>query len=206
MNLFRLLILSLVVTGFVEGSEKGLERLMQGNQRYVSGNLKHPNRSIERREALTTKQEPFAIIVGCSDSRVAPEIIFDEGIGDLFVVRVAGNVIGPLELNSIEFAALVLKSSTLLVLGHENCGAVQAVVDGNTEGIPAIAKLIQPSVAKARKQGSKHLLERAIKDNAVHMKNELLRNPHIRKLVDEQQLTVYAGYYNLESGKVEILN
>ena len=83
----------------------GLDRLMQGNKRFVEEKLEHPNRSAEAREAVTCKQEPFAVIVGCADSRVAPEILFDQGVGDLFVVRVAGNVVGPLELESIEYSA-----------------------------------------------------------------------------------------------------
>ena len=92
------------------------------------------------------EQKPFAIILGCSDSRVSPEILFDQGIGDLFIVRVAGNVAGPVELDSIEYAALYLKSSLVLVLGHENCGAITAVLDGQTKEIEHVADLIAPAI------------------------------------------------------------
>jgi carbonic anhydrase len=108
--------------------EMGLQRLKEGNQRYVEDKLIHPDRTSERREALQSKQQPFAIIVGCSDSRVAPEIVFDQGVGDLFIVRVAGNVVGPIELDSIEYAAEYLKSCLIVVMGHQNCGAVDAVM------------------------------------------------------------------------------
>ena len=101
-------------------SQEAIERLKAGNERYVEDELEHPHRDSDRREALTSKQNPFAIIVGCSDSRVSPEILFDQGVGDLFVVRVAGNVIGPLELDSIDYAALYLGSVCILVMGHEN--------------------------------------------------------------------------------------
>ncbi|MBP9842289.1 MAG: carbonic anhydrase [Simkaniaceae bacterium] len=186
-------------------SANGIDRLMQGNNRYIQDTLEHPNRTPERREAVALKQEPFAVIVGCSDSRVSPEIIFDQGVGDLFVVRVAGNVIGPLELDSIEYAALYLHSSTLLILGHETCGAVKAVVDGTTKNIESIASLIEPSVQEEREKKVPNLLEASIKANAMNMRNVLLKNPAIAKLVEDKKLEVYAGYYHLQTGKVELL-
>lgn len=184
---------------------QGLERLLQGNQRYVQDKLEHPNRTTERRLALVSKQEPFAVIVGCADSRVAPEILFDEGVGDLFVVRVAGNVIGPLELDSVEYAALYLHSSVILVLGHENCGAVNAVIKGTTKEIESVAELIEPSVQAERKKNPPNLLEASTKKNALAMKNYLLSTPIIQKLVAEKKLQVEAGYYSLQSGAVELL-
>ncbi|MFI5334810.1 MAG: carbonic anhydrase, partial [Chlamydiales bacterium] len=96
--------------------EQGLIRLMEGNKRYMSGKMLHPDRSQERRDATAALQQPFAIILSCADSRVSPEIVFDQGIGDLFIVRDAGNVLGPVELDSIEFAALYLKASFILVM------------------------------------------------------------------------------------------
>lgn len=99
-----------------------MNQLMEGNDRFVQDALEHPNRDQERRAAIAAKQYPIAVIVGCSDSRVSPEIIFDQGVGDLFVVRVAGNVIGPLELDSIEYGVLHLRAKVVLIVGHENCG------------------------------------------------------------------------------------
>jgi len=187
-------------------SENSLQRLLDGNKRYVNNKSIHPNRSEERRKEILEKQSPYAIIVGCSDSRISPEIIFDEGLGDLFVVRDAGNVIGEIELDSIEYSALYLNSSIILVLGHENCGAIGAVIDNNTQDIQAVAKLIEPSVEKAKESKPENLLELATKTNALYMKNYLENSPNIAKLIKENKIKVYAGYYNLKTGLVEILN
>ena len=169
-----LVLFTLLINCLIAVESPGLKRLMDGNKRYTSDLLEHPNRTPERRESIACKQEPFAIIIGCSDSRVSPEIIFDQGIGDLFVVRVAGNVVGPLELDSIDYAALYLHSSVLLVLGHERCGAVNAVIQGATQDIQAISALIQPAVKEEKKKNPPHLLEACIKTNALNMKNYLL--------------------------------
>ena len=182
-----------------------LDRLMKGNERYAKDALEHPSRTSERREALVAKQEPFAIILGCADSRVSPEIIFDQGIGDLFVVRVAGNVLGPLELDSIEYSALYLHSSVILVLGHQNCGAVNAVIAGTTKDIESVAALIEPAVKEERKKKSANLLEASIKANALRMRDELSKTPVIQKLIADKKIEVHAGYYHLETGLVELL-
>jgi carbonic anhydrase len=201
----KLLLAFLMISTSLIGAPSPLDRLMKGNHRYVNDALEHPNRAPERREALVSKQEPFAIILGCADSRVSPEIIFDQGVGDLFVVRVAGNVIGPLELDSIDYSALYLHSSIILVLGHENCGAVNAVIQGTTKNIESVAKLIQPSVEKERQKKASPLLERSIKANALNMRNYLLQTPAIKSLVEAKKIEVHAGYYHLQTGIVEIL-
>lgn len=182
-----------------------LNRLLEGNTRFMKGNLLHPNRTLERRKGTASGQEPFAVIVSCSDSRVSPEIIFDEGIGDLFVVRLAGNVIGPIAKESIEFAVNALHSSILLVLGHENCGAVNSVLQKQDQDIPEIASLISPSLQKIQSNSSQTRLEEAIKANAMGMKDTLAQDPDFKKLIKDKKLEVFAGYYHLKSGKVEIL-
>jgi carbonic anhydrase len=186
--------------------QKPLERLMQGNERYVNNQSIHPNQSEERRKTIAETHSPYAIIVGCSDSRVSPEIIFDQGLGDLFVVRVAGNVIGSLELESIEYAALQLHSAIILILGHENCGAVDAVIKNNTQGMKDLAKLIEPSVQNAKKSPTNNFLEKAIKTNALNMKKFLEKNPHIQKLIQDKNIEVHAAYYHLKTGIVESLD
>ena len=185
--------------------EGALDRLMQGNSRYVHDALEHPNRTQERREASAASQAPFAIIVGCADSRVSPEIVFDEGVGDLFVVRVAGNVVGPLELESVEYAALYLHSVVILVLGHESCGAVNAVVQGKTKDIESLAKMIAPAVKEAKKSDPDHLLTAAVQANALHMRDLLTRAPAIAKLIQQGKIVVEAAYYDLQTGAVELL-
>lgn len=194
----------MVNSSFAEAQEE-LKRLMQGNKRYVQDKLEHPNRTIERRQAIVSKQEPFATIVGCSDSRVSPEIVFDQGVGDLFVVRVAGNVIGPLELDSVEYSVIHLHASVILVLGHENCGAVEAVIKGTVQDIESVAELIQPAVQIAKKKNPPNLLEASIKANAIRMRDYLLKTPVIQKYIADKNLEVYAGYYHLETGVVELL-
>lgn len=184
--------------------QKALEMLMEGNQRFSSDRSLHPDRIRERRLETAVKQEPFAIILGCSDSRVAPEIIFDQGIGDLFIVRVAGNVVGPIEQDSIEYSVIYLHSSLILVLGHENCGAVSAVLAGNTKDIEAVAERIQPAVKKTEKQkGDK--VENTIKANVQMVVDQLNASPVLRRLIDKKQLLVQGGYYNFHTGQVELI-
>jgi len=182
-----------------------LQRLLEGNQRYENDALEHPDRTAERRAATQSLQTPFAVIVGCSDSRVSPEIVFDQGIGDLFVVRVAGNVVGPLELESIEYAIFVLKSVLILVLGHENCGAVKAVLQGQTEEIPALSLIIGPAIASAKEKDPDQVLTAAIKANALHMKDLLLRSGKLGKLAQKNKIRIEAAYYNLKTGEIELL-
>ncbi len=166
--------------------------------------LEHPNRTQESREAVAEQQRPFAIILGCADSRVGPEILFDQGIGDLFVVRVAGNVAGQLEIDSIDYAALQLGSSVIMVLGHENCGAVTAVVKHQTNGIEAIARLIQPAV-KASKQMPGNQIENAIKANVRLVMVQLKKSPVIAELCRQKRLDVVGGYYDLNTGQVHVI-
>ncbi|MGK5595371.1 MAG: carbonic anhydrase [Parachlamydiaceae bacterium] len=185
-------------------SENALQRLMQGNERYAQDKLLHPDRTRFRREELTASQTPFAIILGCSDSRVSPEIVFDQGIGDLFVVRIAGNVVGPVELDSIEFAAGYLGSSIVFVLGHENCGAVSSVLNQHTKDIEAIAQLLSPSIQGIDPNG-KQALEEAIKKNVSFVTKQLKQSPVLARLIEEKKIDVVGGYYHLGSGKVELI-
>jgi carbonic anhydrase len=136
-----------------------LAELHAGNHRFVTGTRIHPNQDAEHRAALADAQTPFAVIFGCSDSRLAAEIIFDRGLGDLFVVRTAGHTIGPEVLGSIEYAITILHTPLVLVLGHNSCGAVQAARDAVIRGTPpsghlrAIVDAIVPSVRLASAQG-----------------------------------------------------
>jgi carbonic anhydrase len=183
--------------------DQALASLMEGNQRFSKDKSLHLDRTSERRQELLSKQSPSAIILGCSDSRVAPEIVFDQGIGDLFIVRVAGNVVGPLEQDSIEYSALYLNSSIIMVLGHENCGAINAVISGNTKDIESVAELIQPAADATVNQ--KNRLENTIKTNAHMMAEQLRNSPVLKALIDKKKLNVVEAYYNFHTGKVELL-
>ncbi|MBS0629273.1 MAG: carbonic anhydrase [Verrucomicrobia bacterium] len=200
------LILTLLfsVTLFAQGAKvaspaEGYQLLMQGNERFVKGQLLHPDRDEVRRVKTVAGQTPFGTILGCSDSRVPPEILFDQGVGDLFVVRVAGNVVGPIELASIEYSVIYLGSKILIVLGHENCGAVDAVQQGKTKDIEPIAELISPAIKPNM------TLENAVKENVKNVVGQLEKNPVLADLIKKKQFAVVGGYYDLVSGKVIVL-
>lgn len=206
MRIFSFLFsISLLISSsvFAMTPEEGLERLMQGNARYVKDKLEHPDRTSERRESLINKQQPYAIILGCSDSRVAPEILFDQGVGDLFVVRVAGNVAGPIEVDSIEYSAKYLGSCIIVVLGHENCGAVSAVLQGQTADIEAVATKILPALTSCKV--NQNPLQSCIKANVQNVVTQLISYPKIKDLMQQKKIKVVGGYYSLSTGKVEIL-
>lgn len=186
------------------GPDDAVTRLAEGNRRFIAEESHYPNRAAERRLETMEKQEPFAAIVACSDSRVAPEIIFDQGLGHLFIVRIAGNVIGATEQNSIDYSVLVLHTPLVLVVGHQNCGAVKAVLAGETEGVETIAKLIQPAVNESKKQPGDPL-ENAIKNNARMAAKQLRNNKTLSKLVKKNKLLIKAAYYNFQTGEVEML-
>lgn len=182
-----------------------LQKLMDGNKRFQKNMSISPNQDRERRKSVMQSQRPFAVIVACADSRVAPEILFDQGIGDLFVVRVAGNVIGPYEMESIEYAAKYLGSSCVIVMGHENCGAVDAVIQGNTGDIRYIAQVIKASVLKAQKQKARDLLKTSIEMNAEAMSQFIQQSDIISDLMAKRKIGVRAAYYNFQTGAVELL-
>ncbi len=205
-SLFSLVLAPLFLRGEEQAPlspNKCLERLMAGNSRYIEDRLEHPDISQERREAVKCKQTPFAIILGCSDSRVAPEILFDQGIGDLFVVRVAGNVVSRVELDSIDYAALYLHSALIVVLGHERCGAVDAVLNKNIKDIETVAALIEPAVAPYR--GEKDALPKAVEANVAQVVSQLKESPIISRLIKEKKMAVVGAYYHLTDGRVELL-
>src|SRR5258705_1725495 len=168
--------------------EDTLARLMDGNARFVKGQHRPADYKRERAE-LTKAQHPYAIILSCSDSRVPPEIVFDESLGKLFVVRVAGNVVDPVSLGSIEYAAEHLHSKLLYVLGHESCGAVTAAVDGGhfSPSIESILEKIKPAVAAARRDhpGAKDILPFAVRENvAVQSKSVIDQSEILRGVIE----------------------
>ena len=184
-----------------------LQRLMDGNTRYVNGNLQHPHTDSEYRQRLVHGQKPFAAILGCSDSRVPLEMIFDQGLGDIFVIRVAGNVSNEVTIASVEFAVGVLNVPLVMVIGHSQCGAVTAATDdGNYSGyLHNLIEHIRPAVRRARgEQGD--LVENAIRINAQIMAQQLIdRSDLIADASNEKRTKIVPAYYNLETGWVDIL-
>lgn len=192
----------------VNPSKNPLERLIQGNQRYVTSTTVCHEDWTAKRSALLENQQPFAVIVACSDSRVPPEIIFDQSLGDLFVIRVAGNVVDDFAVGSIEYGVNVLGANLVLVLGHSNCGAVNAALKGMKfdNHIQEVVNAIQPAIA-ATKGESRDLLEKAIKANVKIVEEKLKSSkPLLAKLLEKGTLHITGAYYHLESGKVEFLN
>ncbi len=185
--------------------EEALNALIEGNKRFMSDNSIHPQDTTKRREETAKEQAPFAVVLGCSDSRASPEILFDQGIGDLFIVRVAGNIVGPIELASIEYAAVYLHASLIVVMGHENCGAVDAVIQGKTKDIEPVAALIKPAVKRVAKMPGNRL-ENTIKENVALVVAQLQKNSVLKRLIEKGILLIKGGYYNFHTGQVEFLN
>lgn len=187
--------------------DDALERLLQGNARYVGDRARHPHQSPARRAELSGSQAPMAVVLGCADSRVPPEIIFDQGLGDLFVLRVAGNVVDEMVLGSIEYAAVHLDVSLVMVLGHAQCGAVTATAlgDGLEGHITSLARAIQPAVDRASEMDG-DLLDNAVKHHASMMATQLRASqPLLAPLVESGKLQVVAAHYDLASGVVKVL-
>ena len=187
------------------------QRLLDGNSRFVSGQLKHPNQNSARRSEVAAGQKPFAVVIGCSDSRTSPEILFDQGLGDLFVIRLAGNIVDDAALGSVEFAVAKLGARLIVVLGHEKCGAVQATVGVvNGGAVPAghigsIVEAIKPAAAAVKgREGD--AVDNVLREN-VHEIVERLRisAPVLAPLVKEGHLQVVGARYDLDEGKVELV-
>ena len=187
------------------------QKLLDANARFVSGQSAHPNQDGKRRAGVAAGQKPFAVVIGCADSRTSPEILFDQGLGDLFVVRLAGNIVDDAALGSVEFAVAALGAKLIVVLGHEKCGAVKAtvgVVNGDAapaNHIVSIVEAIKPA-AQAAKGRAGDTVENAVNEN-VHAVVEKLKvaAPVLGPLVKSGELKVVGARYDLDDGKVEIV-
>ena len=190
--------------------DAALERLMQGNARYVEGLTRRHDFATER-AALAQGQNPFAGILSCADSRVAPDFAFDSFRGDLFVVRVAGNFVNEDNLASFEYAVAELSAPLLMVLGHAKCGAVAATIESLRDGttlpghLPALVRQLQPAVQEAQSEPG-DLLQNAIREN-VRLNVARLRDasPIMSAAVAQKRLRVVGGVYDLATGRVELL-
>ncbi|HET6325318.1 MAG TPA: carbonic anhydrase [Planctomycetaceae bacterium] len=191
-----------------------LEKLLKGNQRFVEGRLIHPRRGPKDFAAAASGQAPLAVIMACADSRVAPELVFDQGIGDLFVVRIAGNIVsgaGPTVKGSIEYAVAELGARLIMVLGHTGCGACKAAIEHieSNDALPgAIGELINPIRPIVRmvagQPGNKltNVINANVKEGVKRLKG---LEPILSKLVNSGELKVVGGTYQLSTGSVELL-
>lgn len=200
-------------------SEQALQCLKDGNQRFVDGEstisktLTH-----SQRVEIAQGQNPFAIILGCSDSRVPAELIFDQGFGDLFVIRVAGNIVAPSQVGSVEFAAEQYDCSVVVVLGHSHCGAIQATIDVLTQpekrssgNLLSIVNRVRPSVEILMQTELKHDLEKlskhAVRSNVFASVNQLRHGSAVlENLIAQGKLKIVGAEYSLETGKVEFFD
>lgn len=210
-KLILLLTLSCFISlsGFAQAGispEDALIRLKEGNKRFVSGKSARPRQDFSRIKEVSEAQYPFATIIGCSDSRVPNEIIFDQGLGDLFIVRTAGQVSTYASWGSIEFAEEILGTKLIVVLGHTKCGAVNAAV--NLPEVPGhivtLINAIKPAVEKARKEQPSVLLDAAIKENILMQVDQLKGlEPVLAKRVRAGSIRIIGALYDLNSGTIE---
>lgn len=204
MKILKILTTALLVAAFFStaafASEDRMNYLKEGNARYVQEKMLHPNQNSKTRKDIAPSQKPKAVVLSCSDSRLPPEIIFDQGLGDLFVVRVAGNVLNKENLGSIEYAVEHLGVKDIVVIGHSRCGAVTAAVKGGEVHGPvkSIINALEPAVKEAKKQqcGKCDLVELA---SHINVKNI------VKELGSHFKANVFGAYYDLDSGKVEFL-
>ena len=200
-------------------ASEALKRLQEGNKRFVAGDLNSETlASPARRDKLVQAQRPFAIILGCSDSRVPAEMVFDQGLGDLFVIRVAGNIVAPSQIGSIEYCAEMFGTQLVVVLGHSNCGAIEATLEelqrpseNRSPNLTSIVGRIQPAVESLLK-GEQivnvvELWEQAVKAN-IHQSVEQLQHGSeiLEGLVAAGDLVIVGAEYSLETGQVEFLD
>lgn len=187
---------------------ESIKKLKDGNERYITGKPTHQNQTSARRTEVAKGQKPFAVVITCSDSRVPPEILFDQGIGDLFVIRTAGNILDDIGLGSIEYAVEHLHVPLVVVLGHERCGAVSATVEGGEAPghIKALVSNIMRAVEKARsKKGD--LLENSIKQNVENVVEQISKSkPILEEFVHEKKIKVIGARYDLDDGAVSFFN
>ena len=187
--------------------EVSLQRLVDGNQRFVAGRAEHPHQGEQRRLELTKGQTPFAVVLTCADSRVAPELFFDQGLGDLFVLRNAGNLVDEHILGSIEYAVEHLHAPLVVVVGHESCGAVgAALAGGHAPGhIGSLVECIEPAIEAAKGQPG----DRADNTTRAHAKlmvaEIVKKSAFVAEAVAAGHLKVLAARYDLDTGAVEIL-
>jgi carbonic anhydrase len=191
--------------GPMDGAQ-ALRVLLEGNARFAAGKPQHPNQDTARRAALKSGQHPLAAILSCSDSRVPPTVVFDQGLGDLFVVRVAGNTADDLGLASIDYAVKQLGTRLIVVLGHDNCGAVMAAVKEYKKGDHGpMLRPIRPAVAKTMRHGG-DVISDAIDENVRLTVDRLRQSAEFAPMVKKGDLKIVGARYDFESGRVQVFS
>jgi len=188
-------------------AEQALQLLLEGNQRYVAGKLEHPNQTPARRAEVAKGQHPFAAVLACSDSRTSPEIIFDRGLGDIFTVRVAGNVADQVVIESLDYSVKHLGVRLLMILGHRRCGAVIAAVEGYEEVNKDVGPMLldlYPAV-RATQGMPGDPVENAVRENVKLVVKNLAASQELSAMVKSGELKIVGGIYDLDTGTIEML-
>jgi carbonic anhydrase len=188
--------------------DQALEKLMAGNKRFLESKPTNNNQSLARLQSISEEQKPFAAILGCADSRSSLEVVFDQGFGDLFIVREAGNISTAEELGSLEFGTLVLGAKVLMVMGHYSCGAVKAAMAGDEVpgSIGSILAEIQPAIGDFQgQQEDKEAVKKATEANVNYQISKLKESPVLSELVTANKLKIVGGYFNFQTGEVTMV-
>ncbi|QNP68607.1 carbonic anhydrase [Streptomyces roseirectus] len=186
-------------------------RLLEGNERWVKGTPQHPDQNPARRAALAPEQKPYGVVVSCIDSRVPPELVFDTGIGDLFVIRTGGQVVQPVVAGSAEYGPLTAGSPLIVVLGHQNCGAIKAAYKELKSGgrlpgdLQSIVEALRPAYREIAKVKHADPVDAMIRAHANRTAADLRSSDVLAPLVKKGELTVVSAYYSLDTGRVETL-
>ena len=195
----------------VTSPAEALARLLAGNRRFITGHARHPHQSLEDLHELASGQHPFAVTVGCADSRVSPEVLFDQGLGDLFDNRVAGNIVDDLLLGSVEFAVEEFGSPLIVILGHERCGAINATIDAIRTGgtapghIGTIVDALRPIVEPVLSEPA-DVVDNAVRANIRVQAEQLLeRSPLIAEKVAAGHVRIVGARYDLDNGRVTLV-
>ncbi|MFI1483943.1 carbonic anhydrase [Streptomyces sp. NPDC020747] len=192
-------------------SRAAFARLMEGNKRWVNGALQHPDRDPRRREFVAQAQDPYGVILSCIDSRVPPELLFDTGLGDLFVLRTGGGVVGPVVTGSVEYGPMTSGTPLIVVLGHQRCGAIKAAYGAMNTGkklpgnLQSIADALRPAYRATLKGKTDDPVDTMTRNHVMQTAADLRSNSDLAPLVRKGDLAVVSAYYSLDTGRVEVL-
>jgi len=193
-------------------NKNGLTRLIEGNERFVANHPIHPDQTLEKLRELEKGQHPFAVVISCSDSRVPPELIFDQGFGDLFIIRNAGNIIADYEIGSVEYAVEHLHTKLVIVLGHLNCGAIGAYLEHQHDSIPNHIQSIVDYIKNEPEEleidkNNLNLYDESIIANVLHGVHILQQSePVLKEFIKKKELIIVGAVYDIHSGKVNIIS
>ena len=187
-------------------ADQALQLLLEGNQRFVAGKMEYANQTPARRAEVAKGQHPFASVLACADSRTAPEIVFDRGLGDLFTVRVAGNVADKVVIESLDYSVKNLGVRLVMVLGHTRCGAVIAAVDNRDKSgdLGAMLNELRPAVEASKGMPGDPVLN-AVRENVILIVQKLSTSPELSAMVKSGELKIVGGVYDLSTGTIDML-